>query len=58
MTVQLFCGDCLEIMPTIGKVDAAPLSCDTTGTSILNYPSRLPLPLMQILERGECDAQR
>jgi len=22
MTVQLFCGDCLEIMPTIGKVDA------------------------------------
>lgn len=22
MTVQLFCGDCLEIMPTLGKVDA------------------------------------
>jgi DNA modification methylase len=22
VTVQLFCGDCLEIMPTIGKVDA------------------------------------
>lgn len=22
MTVQLFCGDCLEIMPTISKVDA------------------------------------
>lgn len=22
MTVQLFCGDCLEIMPTIGRVDA------------------------------------
>lgn len=22
MTVQLFCGDCLEIMPKIGKVDA------------------------------------
>jgi site-specific DNA-methyltransferase (adenine-specific) len=22
MTVQLFCGDCLEIMPTLGRVDA------------------------------------
>ena len=43
MTVQLFCGDCLEIMPALGRVDAV-VTDPPYSIGISNNPIRQKTP--------------
>lgn len=51
MTVQLFCGDCLEIMPTLGRVDA--VICDPPYAKTQNqWDTIIPLePMWNCLKK-------
>lgn len=51
MTVQLFCGDCLEIMPTISRVDAV-VTDPPYGTTACKWDSVIPFaPMWEQLKR-------
>lgn len=53
MTVQLFCGDCLEIMPTIAEKSVDAVICDPPyGTTSCAWDSAIPLePMWEQLKR-------
>jgi DNA modification methylase len=49
MTVQLFCGDCLEIMPTLADKTIDAVVCDPPyGTINCSWDSIIPLEIMWI----------
>ena len=63
--VTLYLGNCLEVMPTLGRVDAVItdppwicavlVSCDRIDINRQDYQWNLLLPLFQILDKAVYD---